>query len=66
MYAERVRGCDVDANAGVWAGKSVVSGNGKCECMGGARGSRIVSTADDVLQMMWCMVYVECVKFVCV
>ena len=51
VYAESVRGCDGDGNAGVRAGDGVVAVNAWCECMGRTRGSCFVSTSDDVLDM---------------
>ena len=45
MYAERVWGCEGDGNDGV------VAVSVACECMGGTRGSGVVSCADDVLEM---------------
>ena len=43
-----VRECKVDGNAGMWAGGGVIAG---CEYMGGTRGSCVVPSADDVLEM---------------
>ena len=51
VYAESVRGCDGDGNAGVRAGGGVAAVNAWCACMGGTRGSCFVSTSDDVLDM---------------
>ena len=46
-----MRGCNGDCNAGVGAGKGVVAVTAGCECMGGTRGSGVVSSAHDVLEM---------------
>ena len=51
LYAERVRGCEGDCNAGVGAREGVVAVSAGCECMGGTCGSGFVSTVDDVLEM---------------
>ena len=48
MYAERVRGCDGDGNAGVGAGGCVFAVNAGYKYMDG---TRFVSTAVDVLEM---------------
>ena len=55
LYVMRVcmlrecEGCEGDDNAGVW-GQGMCGCSG-CECMGGTRGSYVVSSADDVLEM---------------
>ena len=41
--------CDGDVNAGVW-GQGICC-CGECEYIGGTRGSGIVSSADDVLEV---------------
>ena len=45
-----VREC-IDGNAGMWAGGGVVAVIAGCEYMGGTRGSCVVPSADDVLEM---------------
>ena len=50
QQSERVRGYDGD-NMLVWAGGGVVAVNAGCQYMGGTRGSGVVSSADDVLEM---------------
>ena len=44
----RVRGCQGDGNAGVGSGGGVVAVS---VCMGGTRGSDVLSSAGDVLEM---------------
>ena len=39
VYAERVRGCDGDANTGAGAGRDVITVSAGCEYIGGTRGS---------------------------
>ena len=47
MYAERVRGCNGDENAG-GTGEDGVAMSAGSEYMGGTRGSGVVSSTDDV------------------
>ena len=51
MYADIVRWCDGDDNAGVGAGGGVVAVRAGWESMGGTRGSGFVSTAADMLEL---------------
>ena len=44
----RVRGCEGDGNAGVGSGGDVVAVGA---CMGGTRGSGVLSSTGDVLEM---------------
>ena len=48
MCAVRVRGCEGDGNADVGSGGGVVAVSA---CMGGARGSGVLSSKDDVLEV---------------
>ena len=48
MYAARLLGCDGDGKAGVGPGGSVVAVS---TYMGSARGSAVLSSAGDVLEM---------------
>ena len=48
MCAVRVRGCESDGNAGVWSGVGVVA---LSACMSGTRGSGVLSSICDVLEM---------------
>ena len=46
---------ECDGNAGVWDGGGLAAVSAACECMGGTRGSCIVSSADDMLECgAWC------------
>ena len=53
VYAERVRGCECDGNAGLGpgGGEDAVSAGCVYMYMGSRRGSGVVPSADDVLQM---------------
>ena len=46
-----LRGCEGDSNAGVEPGGGVVAMIAECECMDWTRGSGVVSSAYDVLEM---------------
>ena len=46
-----LRECKGDGNAGVGAEKGVVAVIAEGECMGGTRGSGVVSSAEDVLEV---------------
>ena len=48
MYAVRLLGCEGDVNAGVGSGRGVVDVSAY---MGGIRGSGVLSSAGDVLEM---------------
>ena len=48
MFAARLLGCDGDGNAGVGSGGGVVEVSAY---MGGTRGSGVLASADDVLEM---------------
>ena len=43
--------CEGDGNVGVADVEGVVALSAACECVGGTRGSRFVSSADDVQEM---------------
>ena len=48
MYSARLLGCEDDGNTGVGSGGGVVA---MCAYMGGTRGSGVLSSAGDVLEM---------------
>ena len=52
LHVCMLKGCDGDGNAGAGAGRCVVAVSVWCEYIGGTRGSRFMSTANDVLEMI--------------
>ena len=48
LSAVRVLGCEGNGNAGVWSGRGVVAVSA---CMSGTRGSGVLSSTGDVLEM---------------
>ena len=55
--------CESDGNAGVGSGRGVVAVSA---CMSGTRGSGVLSSTGDVLEMSVVRGLVECVTCVCV